>query len=181
MGPSVRAARIAGPRSEPVTVEWLKKKARIDRTDEDDLLAGYIAAAREQFERDTDLTLGTQTWSAQITNFAGGALVLPHGPLQAIVAVVGRDAHGVETGIAPTQYQFAVGPPARIYLPPAWSTYAIVYETGMVVTPLIEQAIGLLAAHFATQGRDAVTAETTTLMPFGYTEAMARFRVIAEP
>jgi hypothetical protein len=44
--------------------------------------------------------------------------------------------------------------------------------------PLLVQAVGLLAAHMATFGRDAVTNDTPNLVPLGYEEAIASYRLI---
>jgi hypothetical protein len=50
------------PTTEPVSVAELKLAARIDSSDEDPLLSGYISAARQQAEEYTRRAFITQRW-----------------------------------------------------------------------------------------------------------------------
>jgi uncharacterized phiE125 gp8 family phage protein len=57
---------VAGPASEPVTLDEAKLYARIDQSDEDDAVSMMIAAARGMFERETGLILVRQSWTLSL-------------------------------------------------------------------------------------------------------------------
>jgi hypothetical protein len=44
--------------------------------------------------------------------------------------------------------------------------------------PLLLQAVGLLTAHFATFGRDLATSDPANLVPLGYEDCIASYRMI---
>jgi uncharacterized phiE125 gp8 family phage protein len=55
-----------GPASEPISLSELKSHARIDQTDDDELLSGLIVAARQWAERTTARGFIDQTWQLWI-------------------------------------------------------------------------------------------------------------------
>jgi len=47
--------------------------------------------------------------------------------------------------------------------------------------PLLVHAVGLLVAHYATFGRDLITAEGATVVPLGYSDAIQPHRLEVLP
>src|ERR1700722_1084879 len=81
------------PAGEPTTVEAVKQHCRIDSNADDDLLAGYLTAARVVAEDYLSRALLTQTvlWTARPSSMLHteqsrlrGTLQLPRAPVQSI-------------------------------------------------------------------------------------------------
>ena len=131
---------VTPPASEPVTLAEAKAWARIDTADDDGLLAGLIAAARQAAEEYLRRSLVTQTWRLTVDGEAGGrgewtpgvydlpvnhfdaalpdAIDLPRGPVQSITAVTTYDAANAAAVFAPAGYRCD---PARLLLNPGYS------------------------------------------------------------
>jgi uncharacterized phiE125 gp8 family phage protein len=60
---------VTGPTTEPVTIDEAKRQARILTDDSDDLIDGYIRAAREAAEQYLGYGLLTQTWRLVLDGF----------------------------------------------------------------------------------------------------------------
>lgn len=174
----VTTTPLGPPLEEPITVDHLIALARLDRRDEDDLLPGFISAARQQFELDTDRSVVSRPWRASVVDVVQGGLVaLPWPPLQSVTTVTGYDAAGGATVIDPALY-WIVPAADGVWLPTGWSIWTIDYVAGVAaadVPPVTVRAIGSLAAHYATAGRDLVGTGTDVL-PMGYQEAVDRVR-----
>jgi uncharacterized phiE125 gp8 family phage protein len=193
-GLHVAAVRIDGPDNEPLTVEELKDRGRIDRTDEDNLLVDYLVAAREQVEADTDHAIGTQTWQVRLEPLplVGYALELPWPPLQAVLEIRAFDLYGDDVVLDPATYRVdAISRPGRLLLLPSVVVGTGRGAAGLVLTltagftedtlpARLKQAIGLLAAHMAGPGRDLVQTGTRAnampFVPYGYAELIAPFQ-----
>lgn len=80
---------VTPPAAEPLTLVDVKAQCRIDYTDEDTLLSGYITAARETIERETSRALLTQTFELGLDDFPerSDRIRIPRGQLQSIVSV----------------------------------------------------------------------------------------------
>ncbi len=83
---------------EPIDLETVKKVLRFTSDSENDLISGWIAAARQHFEEQT----GRQIITAQREYILDGSpsiytIQLPRPPLQAVTAVVSVDDTGAET------------------------------------------------------------------------------------
>jgi uncharacterized phiE125 gp8 family phage protein len=111
----------AQPTGEPVSIEQVKRHCRIDSNADDDLLAGYLTAARVMAEGYLSRALLTQTllWTLRPSSTPPrgrhrlhGTLELPRDPVQAILAVTTLDEWGNATTIAPAA--LPVTPPAVI-------------------------------------------------------------------
>lgn len=109
------------PVGEPVTVAQVKQHCPIDSSADDELLAGYLTAARIMAEGYLSRALLTQTllWTVRPSSMLRseknrllGPLELPRAPVQAIEAVVTLDEWGNSTTVlaAPSP----VTPPAVI-------------------------------------------------------------------
>lgn len=105
--------QIAGPTTEPVLLAEAKAHCRIDDTDEDGLLAGYIIAARQHVETHLRRALITQTWDLLLdhcwpTETTGAyrqhRITLPKAPLISVTSVSYVDSAGVAQTLATNQY-----------------------------------------------------------------------------
>jgi len=193
--------RVVDPATaEPLTVDELYKRARIVPGDEEDqtLVASFIKAAREQVERDTGCALPTQTIAIGYDRIeaASGPYTLPMPPCQDVTSVTYMDINGGSTALdlATTIAQLdRVSMPARlVFKPGAFAGLAgpaAIQPLGLVATvgwdpaelpELLKQAVGLLAAHYLTAGRDrTVIGTTVAVMPAGYEDAIAPFVQVA--
>lgn len=116
---------VTGPTEEPVSLAEAKAHCRIDSTDDDGLLAGYILAARKYCEGDTRRAFLTQTWDYTIdyqwpyinkgVTFANGQtyygspyqyhqIILPFGNLQSVTSVTYIDQDGATQTLDTSQY-----------------------------------------------------------------------------
>lgn len=83
------------PTVEPVSLAEAKKHLKVDLTDEDELIAGMITAAREHIEHITRRAILTQTWDICLQDWPqGNNITLPYGCLQSVEFVAYRDAGG---------------------------------------------------------------------------------------
>ena len=96
---------IEGPVVEPVTIDEVKQQIRFGSTSEDNLIALYIAAARQYFESATDRQLMAATRERRYQWFPARVLELPRPPLLEVLSVSYLDADGTEqTLTAGTDY-----------------------------------------------------------------------------
>lgn len=101
---------VSGPAAEPVTVAELRLHCRIDHTDEDVLLAGLIASARQWCERYSGRAFLRQRWRTTVERWpSDGVLPLRPLPLLGVVAVEWQADDGTWTAV-PTGWQLT---PAR--------------------------------------------------------------------
>ena len=126
---------ISQPAIEPVTLDLARRHCRIDHTSDDDLLAGYLSAARVMAERYLSRCLITQTLQYTILpeprlrpdrHFLENPVILPRAPVQslgvpasgsdpAIDAVVAVDDRGNRTVIPAASLPLL--PPLKGYIP----------------------------------------------------------------
>jgi uncharacterized phiE125 gp8 family phage protein len=95
---------IAGPTVEPVTLAEAKAHLRIDHTDDDTLIAMYLAAARNDCEEWTARAFVAQTWELVLDEFPADEILIPRPPLQSVESIKYDDADGIETTLANTEY-----------------------------------------------------------------------------
>lgn len=112
---------VTGPALEPVSIAEAKQHCRIDSSDDDGLLAGYILAARSYAEDYTRRAFISQTWDYRIdTALADGKcygwpavmmggnyyprIVLPKPPLISVTSITYVDTSGVTQTLAADQY-----------------------------------------------------------------------------
>lgn len=113
---------VTGPTLEPVSLAEAKAHLRVEVPDEDALIDGYILAAREYIERETQRALITQTldyktsfsrWYSQCGNwpiyYTGECyrtgIMLPRPPLQSVTSLAYVDSAGATQTLAANQYQ----------------------------------------------------------------------------
>jgi uncharacterized phiE125 gp8 family phage protein len=203
--PSALSSLVVPPAEEPLTLEQAKARAGFDWVSPDPrdaLLTEHLRAARHKVERDTGLALLTQTrdvWLSAFPITPFGVIRLPAQcrPLQSVTSMIWRDTAGLPATVPPEAYvvdlaRGEIGLSAAGIWPPFGSLQAVSPITIRVVAgwldaatfaqqaPLLLQAVGLLTAHFATAGRDAVAGGGDGLaeVPFGYAAAIASFEPI---
>jgi len=177
---------------EPLTLTEGKLRAELSwATDaaRDVLMNGFIAAARSKVEQDTGLALLSQVRDVYYDAIAGD-VTLPalSQPLQAVSFVKSTDTSDVLNTLAASNYVvdtvsgrigLALGgswpsdlrpfQPIVVRIVAGWATVAD-------IPPLLIHAVGLLTAHYATQGRDLTTSGTIiTTTPYGYEDAIAPY------
>lgn len=110
------------PVSEPVTLAQVKDQARIDGTDSDTLLTGYITAARMFVEEHTGARLMTQTLDLRCSSFDDLAAFTAV-PLQSITSLKYLDPFGVEQTLSTSIYEtvlIGLEPSIRLALNQKW-------------------------------------------------------------
>jgi len=175
-----------------LTVDELRERAHIEESDT--LLKSYISAARLQVERDTGCALPQQTVAVVYERVDSGIYLVPMPPTQNILTVQYMDSDGLVTSLVVddvVQYLDAVSMPARLVwtptafqgLNPSMPGAALLLTvtagwTKETLPPLLKFAVGLLASHYLTVGRDLVSVDSTPVaMPMGYEAAIAPYRL----
>lgn len=161
---------ITPPAAMPVTVGEMKQHSRIDHNDDDDMVAGVIAAAVAHLDGWHGI-LGrcilAQTWAQSFDGFpAGDVLRLPFPDVSA-VTITYRDAANVQQTLASSVYALAhdaSGSVIRLADGATWPatftrpdavTVQMTAALGAQQLPAVKVAILMLAAHWY-QNREAV-------------------------
>ena len=92
------------PYTEPITVDEAKEFARIDGTDEDTLIEGFITAARMNCEAFLGRALIEQTITMKMDFWPGAVVDLPRPPLISITAVETLDEDDTATEYSSENY-----------------------------------------------------------------------------
>lgn len=84
---------IGTPAAEPVTRAEAKAQMRVERDDEDDVIDGFLRAARETVEARTGLVVARRAFRLCLESPSRAKLDLSRGPAQAVLAarIFGRD------------------------------------------------------------------------------------------
>lgn len=186
---------------EPLTLAQGKLRANLDWVDgdpRDDLMTGFIAAARHKVEQDTGLALLTQTRDVYFDAMPRWRWRTPvelpaqSRPLQAVTSIKWVDTGDVLQTLDPNQYVIDLAS-ARIGLSLSgiwpfdvrpFQPYVVRLRSGwpavaQIPAPLVH-AVGLLTAHYATVGRDIAAVERVSgiEVPFGYREAIEPYCLV---
>lgn len=177
---------ITAPTSEPLTLDEAKQHLRVDTSDDDGLIAGYILAARHWVESQVG-PLMTQTWDYTVDG--GWPIVnnryqidLPLKPVQSITSVSYVDSAGATQTLSASLYQTVLNTPTasvvRAYSQswptvrdqPACITVRFVAgygaHPGSVPDPL-RVAIQMLVGSFYEHREEVVIGQTVAQVPFG--------------
>lgn len=91
-------SELGGGGAEPVSVADAKVFCRIERSDEDDLIAALIEAARQALERETRAVLVRRNFRIALDVLPADRMILvPRTPLVAVTAVTAFGADGTST------------------------------------------------------------------------------------
>lgn len=186
-----------GPATEPVVLAEARDHCRIDSSDEDGLLAGYIIAAREHCERETGRLFMTQSlqltfdgdWPACMRT--GDAMILlPMPPAVSVASIQYVDTAGTTQTLAADQYRFTQGDLFGAIKPAygvTWPTVrsqddaiTVAFTAGYGSNPgdvpaAIRQAILLLVAHWF-NNREAVAIGQFTELPLAVASLLNGYR-----
>lgn len=165
---------VTAPSGEPVTLAEAKAHLRVDITDDDVSIAGFIKGAREQFELDTRRALITQTWDLTLDAFPSASeLELPLPPLASVTSITYKDVDGNVQTFPAASYVVDVSELfGRIVLKSGytwpsttlWAAGAVVvrfvagYGAAAAVPQGAKQAILLLVAYWY-ENREAVAVQ----------------------
>ena len=168
---------ITPPAIEPVTLDQAKAQARVEISDDDDLISSLITAARVQCEAYLRQSFITTTWQFNLDAFPfwrtwsviGPPIVLPKPPVQTVAWVKYLDNGGNSTTVDPSLYTVdTASRPARIvrdFIQP-WPVIGFVPNAAQVqytsgygdtaddVPAPIKQAILLLVTYLYAQRGD---------------------------
>jgi hypothetical protein len=181
---AVRSVLVEGPTEEPLTLDEAKQRAGLDwlaGDPRDAMLQDWIRAARAQVEHDTGLALLTQTRDIYFGAAIGPIVPLPSQaqPVQSIAPIDPARAGAVlpcspwTAGAVQSAY---VSGAAAVRVIAGWPTPAALRAEA----PTLLHAVGLLVAHYATNGRDLMgdTVGQRALTPLGYADAIAPYQLI---
>lgn len=180
------------PPDEPLSLEEVKANLRVTSLDEDDLIEGLIAAAREHVEQVTGLVLTAREVVQTAADFGRYGLDIRAWPIRSITSVGYVDTHGTAQTLTSVGYVASlVQRPVRLV--PAFGTAwpslaglpaAVVitlqagYATPVDVPAPIRQAMHLLVAHWYAN-RSAVIAggqAAAVEVPMGVAALLASYR-----
>lgn len=87
----------------------LKKYLRIDHADEDSILLGLLAAAREDIERFLKKQIMTATWKLYLDDWPTDNIIrLPKPPLQSVTSIAYVDTNGDPQTLSASVYQMDI-------------------------------------------------------------------------
>lgn len=195
----MRFSLVTAPTVEPLTLQEVKDFLRITTEDEDELLTGLIASAREAFEHLTGRQLLTATWDLHLDRFpqfSWEPLVIPKAPVQSVTSVTYVDGSGVSQTWSNTLYDVTTysGPWAQpgILAPtpeedypdtrrvPNAVTVRFVAGYGGTLTDIPEDVragLKVLIAQSFEHREAVVVGQTVSEMPWGVRGIIGRFRI----
>lgn len=104
------------PAVEPVSVDEIKLFGRIDTTEEDSLIAGFISDARKRIEDYLERALINQTIQMTLDYWDCKIVELPRAPLSSVTSIVTIDEDDTETTYSSDNYYVMIdkNQPGRI-------------------------------------------------------------------
>ncbi len=186
--------RTAPPASEPVSLADAKAHLRVDTSQDDTLIQGLIAAARQSAEEHLRRALVTQNWRLTLDRFPRGAgeIELPRPPLVSVSAVTVYDVADTASPVPAADYIVdATRAPGRI-LPRVGRPWPVVgraaagveidyvagYGAASAVPEAIRQGILMLLAHFHERREATIADGRIAPIPFGVTALWRPYRVL---
>ncbi|MBN8994352.1 MAG: phage head-tail connector protein [Rhizobiales bacterium] len=150
-----------------------KKHLRVDHDDEDELIAGYVAAATERLDGWSGILgrcLGVQTWKAYFAGFGGdgsGRLRLPLCPVTEVTEIAYYDQAGASQTLGQAAWQLLadflspyVSPAPGASLPgtyPREDAISVTFQAGYaeIPAPLVSAILLIVGDLYA--NRETVT------------------------
>lgn len=182
---------VTKPTFDPVTLSEALAHCRVDNSDDDGLIVGYIMAARQYLEDICGMCFATQTLDATFDSMWPALFQLPRAPAQSITSISYVDTAGATQVLASNQYVAALKRHIAIIAPAYGVTWPEVrdqtdaitvrYVAGCGNSPsdtpeALRQAILLLVGHWY-ENREAVVVGTTAVdMPAAVGALIAPYR-----
>lgn len=197
MLPHATSVVVTPPVFEPLTLTQAKLRAGLDWASgdaRDELMTGFIAAARAKVEHDTGLALATQTRDVFLDAWPTArawALPAQSQPLQSVTSITTYNDLGVAAVFPATDYDVdaasgRIGLASDVDWPsdlrptrPIVIRLVSGYVSVEAIPPMLRHAVGLLVAHYANTGRDlAVVGTIVSDVPYGYEDAIGPYRLM---
>jgi uncharacterized phiE125 gp8 family phage protein len=111
---------------DPISLAEVKAHCRVDISDDDGLLAGFILAARQIAETNLRRALITQTWDVTLDygwpsqTWKCARIVLPLSPVQSVTSISYVDSSGNAQTLAADQYKVATIETGETAIEPAY-------------------------------------------------------------
>jgi uncharacterized phiE125 gp8 family phage protein len=185
-------ALVTGPTEEPVSLIEAKQHCRIDSTDDDGLLAGYIIAARIYCEGETRRAFVTQTWDFSIDYGwpLSHRIELPLGKVQSVTSVSYVDTDGASQTLSGSLYTAKTNK-ASAYIVPAYNAtwpdvrgqvdaITVRYVAGWLAPEVpqdIRQAMLLLIGAWYEHREEVVLGQAPSQIPMGVEAILSSYRI----
>jgi uncharacterized phiE125 gp8 family phage protein len=185
--------------AEPLTLAQGKLRAGFDWADgdpRDALMQGFIAMARSQVQRDTGVVPLFTMYDVFFDALSFYTPIeLPWRPVPSVTSLEWIDSAGARHTLDATDYTLDPGSDTPLAARVALSTTAewptdlrsfqpwvmrlvAGWPSVAVIPPWFVHATGLLTAHYATLGRDLARLDSVELVPYGYEDAIASYRLM---
>jgi uncharacterized phiE125 gp8 family phage protein len=129
---------VTPPTEEPLSLIEAKGHIVVSHDDDDDVIEGYIRAARQAAEDYRQAALFTQTWKLQLPAFADVMYLPMAAPLQSVTSVEYYDATtGTLTVLATSYYDTdTTSTPGRVVRKPdqSWPSIQSDRQVGVIIT-----------------------------------------------
>lgn len=186
------------PTEEPLSLAEVKIHLRVDHTDEDEMLSGYISAARDLVENECSRALMAQTVELGLDDFPRyeDRIRIPRGQLQGIFSFLYTDVDGITHAMnAGTDYKLnQFSEPAEVVLPfnavwpsvmldtaaPVRIQFQCGYESAADVPKQAKQAMLMLIGDWYVNREDVVIGRTSTVaakLPNGVDRLLTNLRL----
>ncbi len=184
---------IIPPELEPVTLEETKSHRRIESSDEDVLIVGFIEAAREWCEGYQNRAFITQTWELALDNFPSENYVeIPNPPLQSVESIKYYDTDETEHTFSADSYHVDIySEPGRVVLKygETWPSITLRTANGVIIRFVagygdttasvpgkVKQAIKVLVGHLY-ENREAADIKEMKEVPFAVRSLLGLERI----
>jgi len=187
-------ALIERPADEPISLAEAKAHLRLeaDETEEDALIGGLIAAAREHVEGQTGRALVAQTFKLRLPHFPLGDVIrLPRGPVVEVLEVAYRDTAGTartfadwggDLGLQPAEIWPHVAPVGQGAWPSGGYAVEITFRAGYGgpadVPASIKQAMLLLVGHWWANRESVLVGAAAGVLPMGVEALLSQHRIV---
>jgi uncharacterized phiE125 gp8 family phage protein len=184
---------ITAPTLEPVTLEEAKSHRRIESSDEDVLIVGFIEAAREWCEGYQNRAFITQTWELALDCFPPEDRIrIPKPPLQSVESIKYYDTDETEHTFSADSYHVdTYSEPGRVVLKygETWPSDTLRTANGVIiqftagysdtaatVPEKVKQAIKVLVGHLY-ENREATDIKELKEVPFAVCSLLGLERI----
>lgn len=182
--------RLNDPAIEPVAVEEMRAHLRLNGSEEDSSLSGFLKAARTHIEQATRRALISQSWRLYLDGWPVGRIVrLPVSPVQSVDQITVYDRDGNASQLQSSDWQLdrstqpervkiklGVGLPASDMMAAEIDFTAGYGAAASDVPENFRQAVRLLAGHWF-EHREAGTDLAVASLPQGLDRLLSTVRV----